>query len=760
MTDSKKRSLALVALTPLALACMAMSAQAATRVNLHQQDVSAINSQYARASIAVGVSKQASVRHAEMLGLGPDSALSVISSHTGANGVRNTRYVQTFRGVPVYGEHVIVSEDASGQVRTLFGSRIEGLDQELPSMAARIGAAQALTTAKRAALGSRLLGLKVQGEKSRQVIFVGDDGRAHLAWEVSFFADAPQGGSPTSPKVIVDAASGAILKQFDALKNAEIGTGPGGNEKTGQYEYGTDFGFLDVEENGTDCTMDSEKVTTINLNHAADGSTPWTYTCPRNTVEEINGAYSPLNDAHFFGHVVFDMYSDYLDTSPLTNKVTLKVHYSTNYENAFWDPATQTMYFGDGASTFYPLVGLDVLAHEVSHGFTEQNSDLEYSLQPGGINEAFSDMAGEAAEFFFKGSNDFLVGGEIFKAPGEALRYMEDPTLDGISIGSANDYYDGLNVHYSSGVYNKAFYLLANSDGWDTYKAFMAFAVANRDYWSPSTNFYDGACGVETAAEDLGYSKADVTAAFAGVDVECGGGPPPDPDPVALENGVAVTDMEIGTNHALRYTLDVPAGASNLVFTISGGTGDADLYVKFGEEATDTVYDCRPYKAGNEEVCEFPTPSEGTYYVRVKAYQSYSGVTLVGEYEGDGGGDPGDPGDDDVQTYDNDTDYVINDYGSVRSPIEVSGRTGSGLAETQVGVDISHTYIGDLKVDLIAPDGSVYVLHNRTGGSTDNIDMTYTVDLSGESLNGEWNLRVKDNGKGDTGTLNGWSVRF
>src|SRR3546814_17783477 len=85
----------------------------------------------------------------------------------------------------------------------------------------------------------------------------------------------------------------------------------------------------------------------------------------------------------------------------------------------------------------------------------------------------------------------------------------------------------------------------------------------------------------DVCSSDL--AKADVTAAFAGVDVECGGGPPPDPDPVALENGVPVTDMEIGTNHALRYTLDVPAGASNLVFTISGGTGDADLYVQFAE---------------------------------------------------------------------------------------------------------------------------------------------------------------------------------
>src|SRR3546814_16168035 len=130
--------------------------------------------------------------------------------------------------------------------------------------------------------------------------------------------------------------------------------------------------------------INSEKFTTINLVHCTSVSTPGTYTCPRNTVEAINGAYAPLNDAHYFGHVVFDMYNDYLQTSPLTNKVTLKVHYSTNYENAFWEPATQTMYFGDGASTFYPLVGLDVLAPEVSPGFTEQNSTPATPYHQGG----------------------------------------------------------------------------------------------------------------------------------------------------------------------------------------------------------------------------------------------------------------------------------------------------------------------------------------------------------------------------------------
>jgi len=750
---SRKRSLQLIALSPLAIACMAMSAQAANRVDLHRQDIARINSQYATASTAVGVSKQANVRHAEMLGLGADSALTLLKTHTSKNGLKTSRYEQTFRGVAIYGEQVVVSEDKNGRVHALFGRKIEGLERELPAVAPKVTGAQALATAKRATLGSRLLAMRIQGEKTRQVIFVDDNGRAHMAYVASFFADSAKGGSPISPKVIVDAASGAVLKQWDALQNAEIGTGPGGNEKTGQYEYGTDFGFLDVEQNGADCTMNSAKVTTINLNHGTDGSDPWTYTCPRNTTMAINGAYAPLNDAHYFGHVVFDMYSDYLQTSPLTGKVTLKVHYSTNYENAFWEPATQTMYFGDGASTFYPLVSLDVLAHEVSHGFTEQNSGLEYEGQSGGINESFSDIAGEAAEYFFKGSNDFLIGGEIFKAPGEALRYMEDPTLDGISIGSANDYYDGLNVHYSSGVFNKAFYLLAHTDGWDTKKAFLAFAGANRDYWTPDVNFYDAACGVETSAEDQGWTKADVTAAFAGVDVECGGGPPPDPDPVALVKGVPVTGLEAAAGHSLSYTLDVPAGSTNLVFTLSGGTGDADMYVRFGSAPTDTEYDCRPYTTGNNEVCTVPAPVAGTYYVRVKAYASYSGVSLVGNY-GEPGGDGG------VQTYTNDADFNITDYGSFRSPITVADRAGNGLADTQVKVDISHTYIGDLKVDLIAPDGSVYVLHNRTGGSANNINKTYTVDLSGEALNGTWNLRVKDNGVGDTGKLNSWGVTF
>ena len=112
------------------------------------------------------------------------------------------------------------------------------------------------------------------------------------------------------------------------------------------------------------------------------------------------------------------------------------------------------------------------------------------------------------------------------------------------------------------------------------------------------------------------------------------------------------------------------------------------------------------------------------------------------------------------QTYSNGTDVAIGDNTTVNSAISVSGRTGSASSTTPVAVNIVHTYIGDLKVDLVAPDGSVYVLHNRTGASADNINQTYTVNLSSEALNGTWNLRVNDNANADTGRIDTWSITF
>ncbi|WP_267086209.1 S8 family peptidase [Xanthomonas sacchari] len=122
-------------------------------------------------------------------------------------------------------------------------------------------------------------------------------------------------------------------------------------------------------------------------------------------------------------------------------------------------------------------------------------------------------------------------------------------------------------------------------------------------------------------------ANAAVTAALNGGSSGGGGGSSNE-----LQDGVAVTNLSANSGSSLNYTVKVPSGASSLVVTTSGGSGDADLYVRFGSAPTDSAYDCRPYKNGNNESCTFNSPQAGTYYVRVKAYSTFSGVSLKADY--------------------------------------------------------------------------------------------------------------------------------
>ena len=220
-----------------------------------------------------------------------------------------------------------------------------------------------------------------------------------------------------------------------------------------------------------------------------------------------------------------------------------------------------------------------------------------------------------------------------------------------------------------------------------------------------------------------------------------------------LQNGVTVTGLSAATNADVNYTMVVPAGASNLNFVMSGGTGDADMYVKFGSQSTSTSYDCRPYKTGNAETCTFATPSAGTYYVRLHGYAAFSGVSLTGSYTTGGGGTHG--------TFSNTTATPIPDVSSISSTIAVTGITGNAPTNLSVSVNITHTYRGDLKIDLVSPGGTTYNLKASSGSdSADNVIATYTVNASGSVANGTWTLKVTDTASGDTGTLNNWSLTF
>jgi carboxypeptidase T len=110
------------------------------------------------------------------------------------------------------------------------------------------------------------------------------------------------------------------------------------------------------------------------------------------------------------------------------------------------------------------------------------------------------------------------------------------------------------------------------------------------------------------------------------------------------------------------------------------------------------------------------------------------------------------------RTFENANDVAIPDLATVNSPITVGGVPGNAIANASVEVHIVHTYRGDLVVDLVAPDGSVYNLHNRAGGSADNIDQIYSVNLSSEVANGTWNLRVRDAAAQDVGRIDRWRI--
>lgn len=144
-------------------------------------------------------------------------------------------------------------------------------------------------------------------------------------------------------------------------------------------------------------------------------------------------------------------------------------------------------------------------------------------------------------------------------------------------------------------------------------------------------NLANNGVAVTDPANSITKPRVDTLASIAALG---GGGGGPD----ELQNGVPETGLSGSQNSETHFYIDVPAGASNLEFDISGGSGDADLYVRHGSQPTTGTYDCRPWLNGNNETCTEASPSAGTWYVMLHGYNAYSGVTLVASFDEPGGG--------------------------------------------------------------------------------------------------------------------------
>jgi pseudolysin len=474
----------------------------------------------------------------------PDT-LQFIQQRRDHNQISHIRMQQQYRGFVVYGGYAIMhSKNKANQLLQaqdvqMNGILYRGLQTELVKPKADF--------VKNSAVAMQQFKEQFQGEALSEetidpIVYVDAKHQAHWAYIVSVLVQY-QDKIPARLTAIIDAKTYKPYKLWDDIKTAVVavkGQGYGGNHKTGSYFFGKSLPLLDISRDNLlkNCYMENPAVKIVDMeNQKKSSNKAMEFACMENIgtdktrfmtgyygdgYDKVNGAFSPSNDAMYAGYIIKRMYHDWYDVEALTQggrpmQLIMRVHYDNNYENAYWDGKQMT--YGDGANRTFPLVSLGIAAHEVSHGFTEQHSNLVYTDHSGAINESFSDMAVKAAEFYSTGKTIWMIGAEILKEGSgrEALRYMDRPSHDGFSIDSADQYSEDLNVHHSSGVFNRLFYLMATTKGWDIRKAFEVMVKANMDYWIPTTTYDEAGCGVINAALDLRYPIDDVEAALSKV---------------------------------------------------------------------------------------------------------------------------------------------------------------------------------------------------------------------------------------------------
>lgn len=477
---------------------------------------------------------------------------------------QHARYQVLYKGLPVFG-HQLIFHKNTGNPPTVTGIQISGIERDISNIDGRLSA---MDVEQKILSG---LDKPVKFKRTQKVIFIDDKKTAHLAYHLSFYL-SKEDKPISAPNYIIDANSGDILKEWNEARNERIGQGLGGNAfplpyRPGMFQHGDalpnlpSLGKFDVQEILGQCFVQNDSIRVINLENKDLGYeafpiTPeaedkfdlraFSYPCSASTLflnyadgmsGPINYSFSPVNDTMYFAQQTLDMYNNiYGVKKPLGDDLPLRAYtHLGNMDNAFAIPtiskdgvlmAHQQIAIGNG-DMFLTAPAQSVIAHELSHNFTELNSELIYDGQTGGINEAFSDMAAIALQDYLRkdypwywDGEDWSLGREAVLG-GEPLRYMDDPTKDGRSIAHASDYTDSINVHHSSGVFNKAFYLLAHKPGWNVQRAFQVMVDANRRYWSPIAYFDFAACGVIQAAIDRRLDKKPVIEAFSEVGVTC-----------------------------------------------------------------------------------------------------------------------------------------------------------------------------------------------------------------------------------------------
>jgi thermolysin len=406
-----------------------------------------------------------------------DLVVRLTRDDTMITGRRHERLAQLHKGIPVFGGELTRQSDASGTL-TVFGTFYEGIDVDVTP---RMGPREA--EARLAERGGRPFGTRGGPEL---VVLPLEGGGYRLAYRIRAFFE--QGFDVR--QCFLDASTGELVLEYDDLQKqaAGLGTGVlGDRKKISVTPSGSGFTSSDKLRPPAIATYDFRfNVNRLILFLNADGSPANLTSNDLGTDADNDWTDGALVDAHVYSGYVYDYYFKRhgrhgLDNANIPmNSVTHALRredyglYSTGvvfayFVNAFY-AGEGVMYYGDGLPPSvildgqhvnYLAGGLDVVAHELTHGVTDYSSQLIYNGEPGALNEAFSDMMGTSVEFYFQPEKaDYLLGEDVFTPGG--LRSMQNPMAHGDPDHYSIRYtgpLDNGGVHTNSGIANNAFYL-------------------------------------------------------------------------------------------------------------------------------------------------------------------------------------------------------------------------------------------------------------------------------------------------------------
>lgn len=444
-------------------------------------------------------------------------------------GMTHVRFNQAVNGVPVEGAEVVVHYNEQDELVSVNGGHFPEASASSVDTTPTVSVVKAVQTAKGAVDAPEELEYAPESE----VVVYPFDGKNHLAYKVNvnFLGDKPGNWF-----VFVDAKSGGVIDQYNAIMHAEdihqsVGTGVLGEQrkihttKSKEAKGGTTFSLSDESHEGlegiyTFDANDGEIVT----NHSASWKDEY---------------LRPAVDAHYNSEQVYEYFHNEHDRNSLDDNgmaIISYVHYGENYNNAFWNGRHMT--YGDGDGSFMvPLsAGLDVAAHEMTHGVISNSANLQYRFESGALNESFADIFGALVD-----EDDWEVGEDIMgpdaKEDGRvSLRSLSDPSkypvkADYVPYGDGQGNYpshmdefydlprnlDNGGVHINSSITNHAAYLIGEEIGKE--KLGQIFYRALTVYLTPTSNFSEARkLIVQSAADIYGEGSAEEKATAKGFD--------------------------------------------------------------------------------------------------------------------------------------------------------------------------------------------------------------------------------------------------